>query len=100
MAFTEFYVQSTGSDVNAGSDTNTKASVTQTNGGWSTVTNIFTAASGTPFSGTSVGDYASIYVDGATTTGFVAQITQINGGGASITVSTTIKMGTAPTTSA
>jgi hypothetical protein len=97
VAYAEFYTDSTGSNINAGDN---KTVVTSTNGGWSTVTNIFTAASGTPFSGVSAGDFASIYTDGATTTVCVARVTAVGGGGATLTLSTTSRIGTAPTTAA
>ena len=98
MAFTEFYTNaSTGSNINAG-DLTANGVVTSTNGGWSTVTNIFTAASGTPFSGVSVGDFASVYTDGATVTGYIGRVTAVGGSGATLTISSTAKSGTAPTT--
>jgi hypothetical protein len=99
MAIPNFYVQSGGADNNSGSTTSNSAAQSTTNGNWDG-TSVFTAASGTPFSGTSIGDWASIYVDGSTVTGYVAQVTAINGGGSGITVSTTQKIGTAPTSSA
>lgn len=88
--------------MNAGSSVANAADVTQTNGAWSTVTNIFTAASGTPFSGVTANvDYASIYPDGTTSGAvYVALITAVGGGGLTITLSSTIKYGTAPTTGA
>jgi len=96
VAYTEFYCDaSTGSNINAGDG---QSVVTSTNGGWNSGTGVFTAASGTPFSGVSVGQFASVYTDGATTTGFVGRVTAVGGGGSSLTISTTVKMGTAPTT--
>lgn len=101
MAFTNFYLDSGGNDANAGSVRNAAASVTSTNGNWSTVTNIFTpAGGGTPFSGVAAGEYASIYIDGATVAVYVAKIATVNSGGATITLDGTIKYGTAPVTSA
>lgn len=101
MAFSEFYIQTGASNMNAGSSNSATASVTQTNGNWSTTTNIYAAASGTPFSGVSVGDWASIYIDGTTSGAvYIARISTVNSGGASITLETTNKLGTAPTTSA
>jgi hypothetical protein len=101
MAFTEFYMQTTGNDANAGSSSNNNADVTSTNGGWSTVTNIFTAAAGTPFSAVVANtDWASIYIDGATIAVFVGLVTTVGGGGASVTISATLRFGTAPTTNA
>jgi hypothetical protein len=100
MAWTEFYMDSGGNNMNSGSSSATAASVTSTNGNWNG-TSIFTAVSGTPFSGTAVGDWASIYIDGTTSGAvYIAQITTINGGGSGITLSTTNKFGTAPASSA
>lgn len=99
--FTEMYFQTTGSNLNAGSTTSDTASVTETNGDWgNAAANRFTAASGTPFSGVSVGEWASIYNDGATVTPYIALITAVNGGGASIDLSTTSFSGTPPATGA
>jgi hypothetical protein len=100
MAFNEFYVDVLGNDLNAGSTTATTAAVTQTNGNWSTTTNIFTPVSGTPFSAVSIGDWASVYLDAAVTLVYLAQVTAVNGGGATVTLSTTAKYGTAPVTGA
>lgn len=102
MAFVNFYIQSGANSMNAGSTTSNAADVTQTNGAWSTVTNIFTAAAATPFSGVTANvDYASIYPDGTTSGAvYVALITAVGGGGLTITLSSTIKYGTAPTTGA
>lgn len=99
-AFTDFYVATTGSNLNAGSSPGAH-SVESVNGDWgNAAANRFTAASGTPFSGVSIGDWASIYLDGATATGYGARVTAVNGGGASIDLSATAKYGTAPATGA
>jgi hypothetical protein len=102
MAFTEFYCQSGGSNLNAGSTTNNAAAYTSTNGNWSTTTHIFIPTDGsTPASTVNVGDFASIYVDGATLAVYIVRVTAVaagvNGG---ITTSATAFAGTAPTTSA
>jgi hypothetical protein len=97
VSYAEFYCNpSTGAQINAGDN---KTVVTSTNGGWSTVTNVFTAAAGTPFSAVTAGDFASVYNDGATVTVYVARVTSVDGGGATLTLSTTSIAGTAPTTS-
>ncbi len=101
MAWTEFYIINGGNNANAGSSTAAVADVTSTNGGWSTATNIFTAAAGTPFSGVTANtDWASVYVDGGTVCVFTALVTAVGGGGASVTLSTTARLGTPPATSA
>jgi hypothetical protein len=100
VAYTEFYCDAAaGANINAG-DKTANGVVTSTNGAWSTVTNIFTATAGTPFSGVSVGDFASVYNDGATVAVYIARVTAIGGGGLTLTLSTTAISGTAPTTSA
>lgn len=100
MALTEFYCQSGGNNVNAGSTTNNTAAYTSTSGNWSTVTNQFTPVDGsTPASTVSVGDFASVYIDGATTAVYIGRVTVVAAGvNGPITVSNTIKAGTAPTT--
>ncbi len=100
MALTPFYIQTTGSDLNAGSTTANTAAYTSTSGDWSTVTHIFTPTDGsTPASTVAANDWVSIYANGATTLVFVAQVTAVaagvNGG---ITVSATLFLGVAPTT--
>lgn len=100
MAFTEFACDSVnGSNVNAG-DLASNGVVTSTNGAWSTITNIFTATSGTPFSGVSVGDFCALMADGGTIAVYISRVTAIGGGGLTLTLSSTAKSGTAPTTSA
>ena len=96
MAYTEFYCQTTGSNLNAGSGTSDAAAFTYASGNWVAGTGVFTVASGDPLSdGVAVNDYASVYADGATVTGFVGKITARTT--TTITVSLTIKSGTAPT---
>jgi hypothetical protein len=96
MAFTNFYVQTTGNNVNAGSTTDNAASVTVTNGSWDITADTFIGLSGTEFAGVSVGEWASIYNDGATVCVFTGQITAVGALGVSITISTTAKYGTKP----
>lgn len=96
MAYTEFYCQTTASNLNAGSTTADAAAFTYASGTWVQSTGIFTVASGNPSSdGVAVGDFASVYADGATVTGFVGRVTARDA--ATITVSLTVKAGTAPT---
>ena len=96
-AFTEFYCDPVnGSNVNAGSTTSGSAAYTATNGGWNSGTGVFTPTSGNPSLTVSVGDFASVYTDGATVTGFIGRVTAVSS--TTITVSTSAKSGTAPTT--
>lgn len=91
----------TGSDTNSGSTTDNTAPVATTNGNWggSNTLNRFTAAAGTPFSTTLVGQYASVYVDTASFSMFVASIVAVDVGGTYIDLdTTTIKYGLSPST--
>jgi hypothetical protein len=101
VPFTEFYCNPSGSNLNAGSTTSTTAAYTCTNANWNG-TSIFTPTDGTtPASTVSVGDFASVYNDGASVAVYVARVTAVAAGvNGAITLSTTVKSGTAPTSSA
>ncbi len=102
--YTEFYVQTTASNLNAGSTTADAAAFTYTSavlaGGWNSATGVFTVASGNPSGdGVAVGDFASVYVTaGATVATFVGRITARDT--TTITVSLTAVGGTPPATDA
>lgn len=102
-AYVDFYCNaSTGSNVNGGSDAGT-VTYTSTNGNWSTTTHDFTPTDGTnPVSaGVTVGQYASIYIDGATLAVYIVKITAVvNAANGAISTSTTLLAGSAPSTSA
>lgn len=85
-AYTEFYAQTTGSNLNAGSTTNNSAFATYS-GTFVRSTGVFTVASGNPITdGVSIGSWASVYTTaGATNAGLVASVTATNS--SSITVS-------------
>lgn len=74
MAFTEFYCQSGGSNLNAGSTTDDTAPYAFTAGTWVSTTRILTVGSTT---GVTVGMWISIYTSGATVTGYVARISAV-----------------------
>lgn len=102
MPFTEFCCRSGGSNLNAGSRTGsstepgTSPDFEFVSGSWVASTGVFTPASGDPAAlGVAVGDFASVYADGSTVTGFVGRVTAVSS--TTITVSTTVKAGTAPT---
>jgi hypothetical protein len=98
-AFTEFYCNdATGSNLNSGSTESGTPVYTATNGGWDSGTGVFTPASGDPSASVSVGMFASVYLDGATTAVFIGRVTAVDA--TTVTVSTTAKSGTAPTTNA
>lgn len=93
--FTEFYCQTTGDNLNAGSTTSDSAAFTYASGDWVQSTGVFTPASGNPQSdGVAVGDWASVYPDGSTVAVFVGRVTARDT--TTITVSLLAKSGTAP----
>lgn len=103
MAYTEFYCDAAaGANVNAGDKVGVAPTTTTngayTQGGGAGGTDLFTAASGTPFSTAAAGDFVSVYNDAATLTTFIGRITAVNGGGASVDISLTAISGTRPTT--
>lgn len=103
MAFTEFYCNpSTGDNRNSGSDAGTSV-YTSTNGNWNTSTQVFTPTDGTnpatASPGVTVGQFASIYLDGANPTTAIGRvISVVNATNGAITLSNTAKAGTYPTT--
>lgn len=103
-AVTEFYVQTTGSNLNAGSTTSNTAAFTYTSAvlaaGWNQATGVFTVASGNPSGdGVTTGMFASVYVTaGATNATFVGRITAVST--TTITVSLSAVSGTPPATDA
>lgn len=99
MSFTEFCCRSGGSNLNAGTRTGsstepgTSADLTYASGTWVSSTGVFTVASGDPVAdGVAVGDFASVYADGASVTTLVGRVTARDA--TTITVSTTAKAGT------
>lgn len=99
MAFTEFYCQSGGDNLNAGSTTGNAAAQTYAGGTFVRATGVFTVASGDPSAdGVAVGDFASIYTTaGATVATFVGRVTARDA--TTITVSLTAKSGATSTVS-
>lgn len=102
MPFTEFCCRAGGSNLNAGTrsgdsvEPGTSPAFTYASGSWVASTGVFTVASGNPQTdGVAVGDFASVYADGATVTGFVGRVTARTT--TTITVSLTVRSGTAPT---
>lgn len=97
MPFTEFYCRpSDGSNLNAGSEDAAAARLTYASGSWVQSTGVFTVASGDPVAdGVVVGDFASVYADGSTVTGFVGRVTARTT--TTITVSSSGASGTTPT---
>jgi len=101
-AFQEFYVQANGSFLNSGQDTNSSPKYTSTagNGTWvGASTRTYTPADGSnpSASGVIVGDYASVYPHGATSTTYIAQVTNVaTGVNGTITLSGTAFCGASP----
>lgn len=99
MAFTEFCCKSGGSNLNAGTRTGnstepgTSADFTYASGTWVSATGVFTVASGDPSADeVAVGDFASVYADGASVTTLIGRVTARTS--TTITVSMTAKAGT------
>ena len=97
MAYTEFYCQSGGSNLNAGSTNNNTAAYTSVHGDWVQATKVFTPTDSTnPSSTVSVGDFASVYIDGASVGVFIGRVTAVqNATNGTITVNGTF-CGSAP----
>lgn len=101
MAFTEFYCQNGGSNLNAGSTTNNTATYTSTSGNWVQATRVFTPTDGsTPASTVSVGDWASVYLNAATVGVYIGRISAVGAGvNGTITIDATAFTGSAPSNS-
>lgn len=103
MAFTEFYMQNGGSNLNAGSTTNNTALYTSTGGDWVSGTRVFTPTDGVnPVSaGVAVGMFASVYVtSGATATAFIGRVSAVaNATNGTTTIDGTILYGVSPASS-
>lgn len=106
MAFAEFVCRAGGSNMNGGglatgAEPGTSAAYTSTNGNWNGTATFTPTDSSTPASSVNVGDWASVYNDGATTPVYIARVASVAAGvNGVITLSTTAKSGTAPTSSA
>lgn len=88
-----------GGCLNANTEPPTTPVFSSTNGNWNSGTGLFTVASGDPLAaGVAVGDFASVFNDGATAPVFVGRVTARTS--TTVTVSTSIRLGTAPSTSA
>jgi parallel beta-helix repeat protein len=103
MAFTEFCCRSGGSNLNGGHlnsnlEPATGAVYSTTNGGWNGTTTFTPTDGSTPANTVTVGDFASVYLDGATVAVYIARVTTVNAGvNGTIILSSTAKAGSAPT---
>lgn len=97
-------MQAGGSNLNSGSDNNNSAKYTSTNGNWNSTTGVFIPTDGTnPYTfGVKQGDFASVYVDGASIAVYIARVEAVsNAVNGQINLSTTgVAYGVAPSTSA
>lgn len=100
MAWVDFYMGFglNGNALAAGTDASGTGTELATNGAWNSTTRTFTAASGTPFSALSVGQWVSVYTDAATNATYVAEVTSKTN--TTFVTSATNKLGTVPTTAA
>ena len=79
--YTEFYCQNGGSNLNAGSTTNNTAAYTSIHGNWTQTTGVFTPTdSSTPASTVNVGDWASVYIDGASVGVYIGRVSAVGAG--------------------
>jgi hypothetical protein len=86
--YTEFYCNSTGTNINAGSTTNATPTFSATSGDWVASTGVWTKAGANPVTGgVTVGSWASVYIDGATTAVFVGRVTAADDTADTVTVS-------------
>jgi hypothetical protein len=100
MAYTEFYCQNGGSNLNSGSTTNNTAAYTSAGGNWVQSTRVFTPTDGVNpvTAGVTTGMFASVYVTaGATATGYIGRISAVtNATNGTITIDGSINYGSAP----
>ncbi len=101
MAFTEFYMTSGGSQLNAGSTTGNGSVYTSASGNWVQSTRVFTPTDGqTTSSLVSVGDFASVFLNAATVGVYIGRVTTVGAGvNGAITISATAIYGSAPANS-
>lgn len=99
--FTEFYCQSGGSNLNAGSTTSNSATYTSTSGNWVQSTRVFTPTDGVnPSLTVSVGMWASVYLNAATVGVYIGRVSAVqNATNGTITIDSTAIAGSAPANS-
>lgn len=101
-AYTEFYCDATnGSNLFSGSSTNASP-YTKTSGNWVQGTRVYTVQDGTnPSSSVNVGDFASVYPNGASAPAvYIGRITAVqNANNGTITIDSAAVMGAAPANS-
>jgi hypothetical protein len=105
VAWQDFYVIGGAGDDLAGgngtgavsaADTGGAGTVLQGGGAGGGTMDRYSAASGTPFSATSVGDWISIYTGAASAASYIAKVTAVNAAGASVDYDSTTGLGTRP----
>jgi hypothetical protein len=97
VAFADFYITGSGSNLNAGS-TSGAATYTSSAGNWDGSANFTPTDGSTPSSTISPGMWASVYTGSPGAATYIAQITSVGSGiDGAITLSSTAKFGTAPT---
>lgn len=98
-SYQEFYCQSGGSNLNAGSTTNNTATYTSNAGNWVQATRVFTPTDGVnPSLTVSVGMFASVYITaGATAAVYIGRVSAVvNAANGNITIDGTANCGAAP----
>lgn len=99
--FTDFYVQTSGNNLNSGHTADDSATYTAVNGNWDG-TSIYTPTDGsTPASSVTNGAWASIYLDAATVAVYIGRVTNIAAGAnGAITLDRACFAGTPPASGA
>lgn len=95
-AYTEFYVQTTGNNLNSGHTPEDTPTFIAVNGYWTNSTGTFFKPGLNPESTVSNGAWASVYFDDTTTNVFVGLVTARSDANDTITVSLTAKSGIPP----
>jgi hypothetical protein len=96
QTYTEFYCNSTGTNINAGSTTNATPTLSDTSGNWTNATQTYKFSVATDLSAITNGMWASVFADGATTAAYIGRISAVNDAADFITVSNIAASGIAP----
>lgn len=94
--FTEFYCQTGGTNINAGSEATNAAAFSFTSGDWNNAGRYTNA--GATMTGVAVGMWVSVFTNSDTVTTYIARITAVDTVNKIITVSTAAAAGTSPQT--
>src|SRR6516164_2321158 len=102
LVYSEFYCDPVlGNNMNGGSDQNASPSYSTTNGNWNGSSTFIPTDGSNPYFTVTPGQFASVFIDGATTPVYLARVLSAqNAVNGAIVLSTGSAVGTAPTSSA